>query len=96
MEKRHEDGPLLAGMQNILLHWQDACPPTHHLLLTSCFAVAPLPMATCPLTGVHTGTSSEKCDAVDKSCLHGLSAGLEGVNGISAPVAQALNTHHWE
>lgn len=44
----------------------------------------------------HAGTTSEKCDAVDKSCLRGTSARLEGVNGISAPVAQALNTGHWE
>lgn len=64
--------------------------------LPACFAVASLPMAACPLTGLHTGTSSEKCDAVDKSCLHGVSAGLEGENGISAPVAQELNTNHWE
>lgn len=94
MQKRHEVGPLLAGIQNILLHWQGVCPPTHHL--SDCFAVATLPMATCPLTGLHTGTPSEKCDAVDKSCLHGVSAGLEGVNGISAPGAQELNTDHWE
>ena len=76
--------------------WQDMCPPTHHLPLAVCFAVAPLPTATCPLAGVHTGTSSEKHGAVDKSCLHNISARLEGVNGISDPVAQALNSSHWK
>lgn len=77
-------------------HWQDTRTPMHRLPLAVCFAVAPLPTAMCPLPGIHTGTSNEKRDAVDKSCLHDISAHLEGVNGISAPEAQELNSSHWK